>query len=92
MLKNQHYDLILLDIMMAQMDGYQTLQKIRSQHELMDIPVVMISAVCDSAGIERCLELGANDYITKPFNAFTLKERILELLGERKRNNPLDEE
>jgi CheY-like chemotaxis protein len=91
LLKKQRYDLVLLDIMMAQMDGYQTLQKIRSQQALADIPIIMVSAISDTDSIARCLEFGANDYITKPFNTFILKERVLELLSERKRKSLSDD-
>jgi CheY-like chemotaxis protein len=91
LLKKERYDLVLLDIMMAQMDGYQTLQKIRSQRALADISIIMISAISDTDSIARCLEFGANDYITKPFNAFILKERVLELLSERKRKSLSDD-
>jgi CheY-like chemotaxis protein len=81
MLARQPYDLVLLDIMMSRMDGFQTLQRIREQPALADLPVIMVSALSDSVCVARCMELGANDYITKPFNAAVLKERVLELLS-----------
>lgn len=80
MINKQTYDLILLDIMMVQMDGYQTLQKIRSREALKDTPIIMISALGDAASIARCMELGADDYIMKPYNATLLKERVLKQL------------
>ena len=81
---NEHrYDLILLDIMMAQMDGYQVLQKVRSREAYKDTPVIMISALGDAASIARCMELGANDYIMKPYNANILNERVFKLLGNK---------
>ena len=83
MLDKQAYDLILLDIMMAQMDGYQTLRKIRARETLKDTPIIMVSALGDAASIARCMELGANDYIMKPYNATALKERVLKLLANK---------
>jgi CheY-like chemotaxis protein len=90
---NEHaYDLILLDIMMAQMDGYQTLQKIRARASLKDTPIVMISALDDAGSIARCMELGADDYIVKPYNAAVLKERVFKLLENKHPSGPSDDE
>ena len=83
MLSEDTYDLILLDIMMAQMDGYQTLQKIRARETLKNIPIIMVSALSDAASIARCMELGADDYIMKPYNAELLKDRVQKLLGDQ---------
>jgi len=88
MIDKQAYDLILLDIMMAQMDGYQTLQKIRAREALKDTPIIMISALGDAASIARCMELGADDYIMKPYNATVLKERVLKLLDKKHSPHP----
>jgi len=92
LLKKQAYDLVLLDIMMAKMDGYQTLQSIRAQPGLAKLPIIMISALSDTDNIQRCMDLGANDYITKPFNAVILRERVLELLNKKQYINPWDDE
>ena len=83
LLDKQTYDLILLDIMMAQMDGYQTLQKIRAREKLKDTPIIMVSALGDTASIAHCMELGANDYIMKPYNATALKERVSKMLADK---------
>lgn len=85
LLNKQRYDLILLDIMMAKMDGYEVLEKIRERQSLADVPVIMVSAIDDIGSMERCMQLGADDYIMKPYNAIILKERILELLNEKQR-------
>ena len=71
------------DIMMAQMDGYQTLQKIRAREKLKDTPIIMVSALGDTASIAHCMELGANDYIMKPYNATALKERVSKMLADK---------
>jgi adenylate cyclase len=69
-------DLVLLDIMMPELDGYGVLAEMRSDIALRDIPVVMISAIEDINSVVRCIELGATDYLTKPFNPVLLKARV----------------
>jgi sigma-B regulation protein RsbU (phosphoserine phosphatase) len=72
--KNQ-YDLILLDIMMPIMDGYQVLRWLRSSpwHQ---VPVIVISSLDDISSIAKCIEMGAEDYLHKPFNITFLKARL----------------
>ena len=77
-------DLVLLDIMMPEMDGYQTLEHIKRDMRLRHIPVIMISAVEELESAVRCIELGAEDYLPKPFNATLLRARISASL-EKKR-------
>ncbi len=69
-------DLVLLDIMMPELDGYGVLAEMRADTALRDIPVVMISAVEDISSVVRCIELGAADYLTKPFDPVLLKARV----------------
>ena len=69
-------DLVLLDIMMPELDGYGVLAEMRDDVALRDIPVVMISALEDISSVVRCIELGATDYLTKPFNPVLLKARV----------------
>ena len=69
-------DLVLLDIMMPELDGYGVLEEIRADTALRDIPVVVISALEDINSVVRCIELGATDYLTKPFNPVLLKARV----------------
>ena len=69
-------DLVLLDIMMPELDGYGVLQEMKADSELRGIPVVMISAINDTNSVARCIELGATDYLTKPFNPVLLKARV----------------
>ena len=69
-------DLILLDIMMRGLDGFQVLERLRADELLRDIPVVMISAVGEIDSVIRCVELGAEDYLLKPFNPTLLKARV----------------
>jgi adenylate cyclase len=68
--------MVLLDIMMPEMDGYQVLAEIRADPRLQNTPVVIISGVDDLASIVRCIELGAADYLFKPFDPVLLKARV----------------
>ena len=80
----QEFDLILLDIMMPEMDGFEVLQNLKAQHKLIDLPVIVISALTDLDPVVRCIELGAEDFILKPFNATLLRARILSTLEKKK--------
>lgn len=70
------FDLILLDVMMPEMNGYQVLEVLKTDPALRHIPVIMISAVDDIDSVVRCIELGAEDYLFKPFNPVLLKARV----------------
>ena len=83
-LRSQPIDLVLLDIMMPVLDGYQTLAEIKSDSALRDIPVIMITAVNEVESAATCIEHGAEDYICKPFNPVLLRARVAACL-ERKR-------
>ena len=84
MLRADTFDLVLLDIMMPEVDGYQVLQGIKSDAQLQHIPVIMISALSELDSVARCIEMGAEDYLPKPFNPTLLKARISACL-EKKR-------
>lgn len=70
------YDLILLDIMMPEMDGFEVLQMLRSRSETKNIPIIFLTAKADEEDIVKGLSLGAQDYVTKPFNSQELRSRI----------------
>lgn len=76
MLKAKKYDLMLLDIMMPEMNGYEVLEYLKTDGILRHIPVIMITAVDEIESIVRCIELGAEDYLSKPFNPVLLRARI----------------
>ncbi len=84
LMREQHFDVVLLDIMMPEMDGYQVLEEMKADTELRDTPVIMISAVEEMDSVIRCIELGAADYLTKPFNPTLLKARV-DIYVERAR-------
>jgi phosphoserine phosphatase RsbU/P len=69
-------DVVLLDIMMPEMNGYEVLERMKADAALAHIPVIMISAVDEMDSIVRCIGLGAADYLPKPFNATLLKARV----------------
>jgi class 3 adenylate cyclase len=83
-IRSQSFDLVLLDVMMPQMNGYQVLEYLKSDTNFRHIPVIMISALDDMDSVVRCIELGAEDYLFKPFNQTLLKARIGACL-EKKR-------
>lgn len=89
LLSEARFDLVLLDIMMPVMSGYEVLEHIKSDMVLRDIPVIMISAVDEIDSIVRCIEAGAEDHLPKPFNASLLKARIGASL-EKKRLRDLE--
>jgi PleD family two-component response regulator len=76
MLRSQVFHLVLLDILMPDVDGFQVLEQMQSDQQLREIPVIMVSAVEDQEDVDRCLEMGAVDYISKPFDEQVLKDRI----------------
>ncbi|MGH9202314.1 MAG: adenylate/guanylate cyclase domain-containing protein [Vicinamibacterales bacterium] len=84
LLADRPFDLVLLDIMMPEMDGYQVLDHLKADTTLRNIPVVMISAIDEIDSVARCIGLGAEDYLAKPFNAVLLRARVAACL-EKKR-------
>jgi phosphoserine phosphatase RsbU/P len=84
MMHTQAFDLVLLDIMMPEMNGYQVLEEVKADPALRHVPVIMISALDDIDSVVRCIELGAEDYLYKPFNPVLLKARVNASL-EKKR-------
>ncbi len=80
----QSFDAVLLDIMMPGMNGYQVLQHLKGDERLCHLPVIMISALDEIDTVVRCIEIGAEDYLPKPFNPVLLKARVGACL-EKKR-------
>jgi adenylate cyclase len=78
------FDLVLLDIVMPQLDGFQVLDEMKSDPSLRDIPVIMISAVDDPESVIRCIEAGAEDHLPKPFDPVLLRARINAGLARRR--------
>src|SRR5690348_13493388 len=76
MLRDESFDLLLLDIEMPEMDGFQVLDQVRADLALRDVPVVVTSSLEGLDNVVRCIELGAEDYLTKPVNPVLLRARI----------------
>jgi len=84
LLRSAAFDLVLLDLIMSGLDGYQVLLKMKHDPVMREIPVIMLSALDQEGGIARCIEVGAEDYIAKPFSPVFLRARI-EASLEKKR-------
>ncbi len=83
-LRKSDFDLVLSDIQMPETDGYELLKALKTDMRLRNIPVVMISAVDQIDSIVQCIELGAEDYLPKPFNPVLLRARIGASLEKKK--------
>jgi len=84
LLTPESYDVMLLDIIMPGMDGYQVLEKVKSDPERRHIPVIVISALDEIDSAVRCIEIGAEDYLPKPFNPVLLRARLNASLQKKK--------
>ena len=89
--RRSSFDVILLDIMMPVMDGYQALQLLQADDELRKIPVIMLSGLDQVDSVARCIKMGADDFLPKPFDPVLLKARIGSSL-EKKRLRDREEE
>ncbi len=76
-------DLVVLDIMMPRMDGYEVCRRLREEEETRDLPVILLSAKGRPIDRETGMEVGANDYIVKPFSPRRLLEKIRDLLDRQ---------
>jgi len=84
LLKARDFDVLLLDIMMPNMNGYEVLEAMALEPRLRQVPVIMISAVDDKESIARCIELGADDYLPKPFDPVILQARLGASLARKR--------
>jgi adenylate cyclase len=84
LLRGRHFDLMLLDVVMPELDGYEVLAELKLDPHLRDIPVIMTSALDEIDSVVKCIEMGAEDYLTKPINPVLLNARITASL-EKKR-------
>jgi len=87
LIDKERFDLILLDILMPDMDGYEMLEKLKSVDATKEIPVIMLTAVNEVESVKHCIDLGAEDYLIKPFNAVLLKSRIAATLLSKEKEN-----
>ncbi len=84
------FDLILLDIMMPRMSGFEVCRKLKSDPSTRDIPIIMVTALNELGDIERGVESGTDDFITKPVNRLELLTRVKSLLRVRHLKSELD--
>jgi len=84
LMRAERFDIVLLDIEMPEMDGYQVLEAIRGDRALREIPVIITSSMDEIDGVARCIGMGAEDYLFKPLNPILLNARISSSL-EKKR-------
>ena len=84
LLETGEFDVVLLDILMPEMDGYEVLERIKGDVRLRDIPVIVISALDEIDSVVRCIEMGAEDYLPKPFNSTLLRARLNSSLQKKK--------
>ncbi|MFL5030402.1 MAG: PP2C family protein-serine/threonine phosphatase [Xanthobacteraceae bacterium] len=89
-LKAERFDLVLLDLQMPKVDGYQVLAWLKGEAPLRDLPVIMISALNEMNSVVRCIELGAVDYLLKPFNPVLLKARLGATLEKKRLRDQVD--
>ena len=83
-------DLILLDIMMPRLSGYEVCQQIKSKAETRTIPVLMVTALNETGDIEKAVDAGCDDFLTKPVNRLELQTRVRSLLRVRHLTNERD--
>ncbi|HMN40962.1 MAG TPA: response regulator [Phycisphaerales bacterium] len=84
-------DVILLDVMMPRMSGYQACVKLKSDAATKDIPIIMVTALNEIADTERAVESGANDFLTKPVNKLELVTRVRAMLQLRLLSKQVDQ-
>ncbi len=81
-IKEEKPDLILLDVMMPVMDGYEVLRQIKEDENLKSIPVIMLTARAQERDVVKGIDLGAQDYITKPFHPAELLVQVKRILAK----------
>ena len=81
--ENNPPDLVLLDVMMPKLSGYQVCEKIKSDPDTRDIPVIMVTALGEISDVERAVDVGADDFLTKPVHQIELVTRVKSLLRFR---------
>lgn len=90
MARSEMPDLILLDIMMPKMSGYEVCQQLKSDTKTQNIPVLMVTALKETGDIEKAVSAGADDFLTKPVHRLELKTRVRSLLRVKHLTNERD--
>ncbi|ELS31802.1 MULTISPECIES: hybrid sensor histidine kinase/response regulator [Pseudanabaena] len=84
-------DIILLDVMMPDMDGIEVCQQIKSDRQWQHIPIIIVTALADKEDLARCLDAGADDFISKPINSTELRARVISMLRIKSQYDRLQE-
>src|SRR5215470_10489411 len=82
-IERRNFDLVLLDIMMPELDGFGVLEQLKANGHVNDLPIVVISALTEIEPVVRCIELGAEDFMFKPFNPTLLRARVTASLEKK---------
>jgi len=83
LINEKSFDVILMDIRMPEMDGFEVIRQIRSNPKTAGIPIVAVTAQAMPGDAEKCMQKGADDYIAKPINTDILVEKLGKILGNR---------
>lgn len=83
-------DVLLLDIMMPKLSGFEVCKRLRADPATRDLPILMITALDQPSDVDRAVEAGTNDFLTKPINKTDLVMRVKALLGSRRQSSDLD--
>jgi adenylate cyclase len=84
LLQLERFDAVLLDILMPELDGFEVLSRMKADPGLRHLPVIVVTSVDDVASAVRCLEIGADDYVTKPFDPVLLRARLNAGLAKKR--------
>ncbi|HUG93894.1 MAG TPA: response regulator [Planctomycetaceae bacterium] len=88
--RSWHPDLILLDIMMPKLSGYEVCQELKDDKATRDVPILIVTALNEQGDIEKAVEAGCDDFLSKPVNQLELKTRVRSLLRVRHLTNERD--
>lgn len=91
MLRHEEFDLVLLDVMMPGMDGFETCRRIRQELRLTLLPIIMVTSLGAPDDVVRGMEVGADDYVTKPFNSIELSARVRAAIERKHLTDRLDD-
>ncbi len=92
MIERENFDLVLLDVIMPEMNGYQVLDRLKAQGRLRDLPVIMLSTFGEMESVAQCIRMGAEDYLSKPYDPVLLRARIGACLEKKRLRDRLREQ
>ena len=88
--RDWHPDVILLDIMMPKLSGFEVCKRLRADPATKDLPILMITALDQASDVDRAVDAGTNDFLTKPINKMDLVRRVQAMLASRDQPSDLD--